>query len=630
MKFPTYLKWPIWFLGSWCIAVGFQYVLVVDVSILFISYVLTNNFINAVINFGQYTQWVPFNYDIFNGLYFVMVNVSRHSQFFVSFILMLLVIFIYFLREKPSSRLSIGMYVFMGVFTVISLIIGHPSAWINGRTFAFLAQCAPFWAYVTSFLIEWDPDAFSKYDFWNMGGDYQSGVKLVLPVKNAKAFKLLTDSEASKEGRAGISISGSKSFPFERENQNILLVGSSGSGKTQIMFPIVDQVFKRGDKAIILDEKGTYLQSYAGQAGVELLAVWDKRSIDWQLSLDIKTPIDCKKFAEIVIPPGNQPALNTARDIFEAVIMYLHVKGDPWGWSDVWQTVSKDRNELTYLLHGYGDGHGVKALTGDPKSADAVYDTLITQMRKGAIRWYAKAWTNKGVSLKQWLHGASKLLIIGGTVQYDDLAKETANIATELMINEIVSLADGPNRRIWLFIDELATLKKLEVLLDKFTLGRPKGLCVVAGIKDIGEIERLYGGGVSETIAKTFSTMILLKCSGETSQWASKVLGKQEILTSQKSTDGSSWGGWFGYGTRKKAETKTIFSPSEIADFDNLIGVIRVSGWPLLWEKWSYQQIPQTYLLVEEADWLKRKDKPPQGPQPPTDPTRKTDWRLDL
>ena len=60
-------------------------------------------------------------------------------------------------------------------------------------------------------------------------------------------------------------------------------------------------------------------------------------------------------------------------------------------------------------------------------------------------------------------------------------------------------------------------MKKLEVLLDKFIFGHPKGLCVVAGIEDCGEIERLYGGGVFETIANTFCTMILLKCSGETS-----------------------------------------------------------------------------------------------------------------
>ena len=623
MNPQTKLKLSAQILGIWCIAVGTQFVLVKDFSTLFMDYVLTDNFIKNVINSGQYTEWIPFNYDIFKWLFFVMTYVSRHSQFFASFILMLLIGLIYFHREKASSRLSLGLYVFMGGFTILSFIIGHPSNWINGRTFAFLAQCAPLGAYLTSLLFEWGPDVLSNYDFWNMGGDYHSGVRLVIPIKNSKVFRLLTNSEASQEGRAGISLSGSKPFPFGRESQNILVVGSPGSGKTQVMYPIVDQVFKRGDKAIILDERGTYIQAYAGQAGVELLAVWDKRSIDWQLSLDIKTPIDCKKFAEIIIPPklrDDQPILlNAARDIFEAVIMYLHVKGDPWGWGDVWQIVSKDRNELSYLLHGYGDGHAVKAFTGDPKFAGQVYDTLIAQM-KGSIRWYAKAWANHGASLKQWVHGPSKLLIIGGTVQYDDLAKETANIALELLSNEIVTLSDNPNRRIWLFIDELASLDKLGTLLDKFALGRSKGLCVVAGITDISQIERLCGGGAQKTMAKTFSTVIFLKCSGETSQWASRELGAQKILTSQKSSDG----------TKKEVESKTIFSPSDIADFENLIGVIRVSGWPLLWEKWPYQQIPQTYPLVEEADWLKRKDKPPEGPRPVVDTTRKTNWKLDL
>ena len=73
----------------------------------------------------------------------------------------------------------------------------------------------------------------------------------------------------------------------------------------------------------------------------------------------------------------------------------------------------------------------------------------------------------------------------------------------------------------------------------------------------------------------------------------------------------------------------SLFMPSQISNFDNLEGVIRISGWPLLHVGWNYRAIPQTQILVEEADWLKRKDKDspvekkPETPkEPPQDPPR--------
>jgi type IV secretory pathway TraG/TraD family ATPase VirD4 len=176
-------------------------------------------------------------------------------------------------------------------------------------------------------------------------------------------------------------------------------------------------------------------------------------------------------------------------------------------------------------------------------------------------------------------------------------------------------------------------------LLNAFSLGRSKGLCVVAGVQDIGKLEHLYGPQLAKSITNTFSTQIILRCADhETAQWASKALGDQEVIITQKSS-GSSRGDeqtTRSDSAQEQLKTRSLFMASQISNFENLEGVIRISGWPLLHVIWNYQAIPQDQALVIEADWLKKKENPAAAEKPQVkkeDPPRysKTtdDWRVD-
>src|SRR5476649_1528040 len=117
--------------------------------------------------------------------------------------------------------------------------------------------------------------------------------------------------------------------------------------------------------------------------------------------------------------------------------------------------------------------------------------------------------------------------------------------------------------------------------------------------------------------------MIVLRCSDvETSQWASSVVGEQDIIETQKSSGSSSKAGEYAVRStheQKVPRTRRLFTASEIAHFPNLDGVMRVSGWPLLDLRWPYRPIPQTKPIVVDANWINRKDKPINPPVVPQD-----------
>lgn len=526
-----------------------------------------------------------------------------------------------------------------------SYLISHksiPEFVIHLGWFAILLECIPLW-FLLWFLWSNRSNKGNKrvrkgYRYSEVG-HFVRGARLVAKNSSENAIEDLTYDEFSEGSPAGISIWADKPFPYKRENQHFLIVGSPGSGKTQIIYPMIEQVFKRGDKAIIWDVKGTFTQAFSGEEGVDLLAAWDKRSIEWSPGLDIRNHLDCQQVASIMFPHNlkdSQPFfLNSARQILEVILMYLDSQGNNWGWGEVWSIISKDRHEIASLLSTFDDGKALSKIIGaDTKSSEDIYSTLISHAQQ-IIRWYAKAWPNGKDSLRKWVHSNSKLLIIGGIPERVELAQATANITIEIIVNEILSLPDDPNRRIWLFLDELATLGKLEALLKAFSLGRSKGLCVVAGIQDIGKIEHHYGNMLAKSIANTFSTMIFLRCSDvDTSKWASAVLGEQDVLEIQKSSGKSSQGFWqpttFTESEHKHLRTRALFTPTEISHFENLSGVIRISGWPLLNVQWQYKAIPQKNKLIDEADWLMRKNNSfEKSKEPPNEPLEEPQWRLD-
>jgi len=561
-----------------------------------------------------------------------------------------------------GPSLLLGRYLLKGhklelehalVFSVILVALGDLAAFIAGGpsmidfgTNLFFLECAPVWTWVSDFFLGWHGSSQTQHEAgikYASPGKYQRGVQQAAYDSVERTFQLMTKKETPQGGKAGISLWGGQPFPFKRETQHLLGVGSPGSGKTQIIYPLVEQVYERGDKAIIWDIKGTFIQAFAGKEGVDLLAAWDKRSIAWSPGMDIRSQLDCQQVAGIMFPPNpkdSQPFfLNSARQILEAIFMYLDSQGNNWGWGDVWSILSREKKEIAALLATFEDGKALSnVIGGDSKATEDIYSTLIGHAQQ-TIRWYSKAWPKGNVSLRKWVHSDSRLLILGGIPERADLAQSTANISVELIVNEILSLPDDPNRRIWLFLDELATLGKLTSLLNAFSLGRSKGLCVVAGIQDIGKLEHHYGPQLAKSIANTFSTMIVLRCSDhDTAQWASKNLGEQEVIITQKSS-GSSRGEEHttrSDSAQEQLKTMSLFMASQISNFENLEGVIRVSGWPLLHVIWNYQPIAQDQELVIEADWLKKKEKPAAAEKPQAkeeDPPRysKTtdNWRVD-
>ena len=252
---------------------------------------------------------------------------------------------------------------------------------------------------------------------------------------------------------------------------------------------------RRGDKVIIWDAKGNYTQALADKPNVDLLAPWDERSFKWCIGKDISNIIDCQNMSYSIIPENKrdpQPYFqNASRDVLEAILVHLLAEDKNWGWNSIWQVISQGRKTLSFSLRQTDEGRKARvAIEAANRSSLDVYASLVTASRE--IKWLAKAWGNEGTSLKEWFNNEdSRALILGGIPERKKLASLTASLALQILVNEILSLPDDLDRRVWLILDEFGTLGLNENIVDAFTVGRSKGLCAVVGIQDIGE-DRIY------------------------------------------------------------------------------------------------------------------------------------------
>ena len=87
-------------------------------------------------------------------------------------------------------------------------------------------------------------------------------------------------------------------YPYQAECQHTLVVGANGVGKTVLISELVEQIRKRGDKAIIYDKKGDYTKWFYDPQKDKILNPFDKRSEEWNLLAEIEHMGTIKQIAK--------------------------------------------------------------------------------------------------------------------------------------------------------------------------------------------------------------------------------------------------------------------------------------------------------------------------------------------
>jgi hypothetical protein len=386
-------------------------------------------------------------------------------------------------------------------------------------------------------------------------GMYLPAEKHKRGIKLYKDHKTVAQAMKPAKEKAGIRIHPEIQISEEQECKHILLLGGSGSGKTSILWPIINQVIERGDKAIILSFKNDFQEK--AKFDFTLLAPWDARSIKWRLGYDIQTRLQAESLANTLIPLPKEDKIwaQGAQGLLTAIIADLQTsKGTKWGYPELAYAVANamsDYNKLVEIV--LREKLEAKAyLMGQDSKTTASFLAQIASGLTGVINIgvgeYENARLQENVaewSVRAWLEGKTpSAAIIGFKPSAEQLSQAWASSIVEQVVSQILDMPDcdpsNEGRRVWLFLDEVPRFGKIPSITTALETIRSKGVRMVLGAQSISQIETTYDKATSTIWAGQINIKIIANLAAPLDQkWASDLLGEREIERYQKQTSSS-------------------------------------------------------------------------------------------
>ena len=430
-----------------------------------------------------------------------------------------------------------------------------------------------------------------------------------------------------REPRGSMTIGGIP-VPQAFEPEHILLCGAPGTGKTNMIVKMLAGIRASGQRAIVYDTAGTFVEKFYRPGHDILLNPLDQRTGIWSPWVDVPRDYHYDQIAESTIPDkaGDPFWAKAARGTLVAVMRKLARQGRTFV-SVLLDTVLRSPLKNLAAFAAGTDAAAFISMEGERTSA-GIQAELASVMRSFA---YLDD-TDDGFSIRDWVatEGDDSWLFV--TVKADQLPslRPLITVWLDIAISAIMSLTPDRKRRLYCVIDELPSLQKLPSLSDFLARARKYGGCGILGFQSYPQLEATYGIQDAAAITGYCSTWVALRANDTpTAKHVSENLGQVEQV---EANEGMSYGVndmRDGVNLSRMQVTRPLVMHTEVTNLPNMAGYLRFGrNLPVIRFQDSYNQFPSVCpAFVERNAPPSRMDQPrdPKGdrgappPEPPSD-----------
>ena len=395
-------------------------------------------------------------------------------------------------------------------------------------------------------------------------------------------------------------------YPARAETQHSLVVGTTGTGKTALISDVVDQIRKRGDRAIIYDTKGCYLEWFYKKERDYILNPFDKRSEKWNLLKEIKKESHIKSIANAFIPEGKGSSgiwNEAGRIAFSGVIEKLfHSNKNITNRGIADLIMRQDIREIIKLLKGTYAQSII-----DPKAPETAGGVLFTMSSYLNNLKLMNSKKSESFSIKEWCKESSNSFLFITSNQ--EALSEIVPLQTvwwEIVFNGLLTTERNTGQKTWIILDEIGSLQGIPSLQETMSKTREYGCCFVLGMQDIGQLEEIYGPRQSRTISTLCNTRCVFRTPDPyTASWLSKNIGDQEL---EQVKEGLSYGSHQmrdGINVTRHIVTKPLVMPSEIQNLKDLELYLQLPNYPFMKTniEWKERDI-KSKAFIESEDLI--------------------------
>ncbi len=383
-------------------------------------------------------------------------------------------------------------------------------------------------------------------------------------------------------------------FPWRHETTHFFAMGTTGAGKSTVLKDILAQARDRGDRAVIFDLTGTYVEAFYDPVRDTILNPLDIRCPRWSIFNECKDKVDLHTAARALVPNdggGNDPFwVDAARLMLVEACARLIEQGKTSN-EDLYREIM---TSLLPRLHQKLAGTLAGPLT-DPEArrmAESVRATLNANAH--AIQLLPRDGTD--FSIREWVRNADgnsgRFLFI--TCQSTHLAtlKTLLTLWYDTAIHSLMDLPAAPEQlRLWFIFDELGALHRLPSLEDGMRTSRNFGGAFALGIHTIQQLWSVYGQHEGDTIASLGRTQLYLSQPDyRSADWCSAMIGKTEYREGERSTTVGVERIRDGVGWTQRTEYRALALPVQIMKLKSLEGyLVFPEGFPTARIRIEYQ-----------------------------------------
>jgi hypothetical protein len=352
-------------------------------------------------------------------------------------------------------------------------------------------------------------------------------------------------SQAQTERRVRGVVLGGVELSRTREVGHFSVSGLPGSGKTVLLTAVARQVLERGDRLLIHDPKGDFLDWLWVPSESVVLGPWDARSVPWDITTDIDTPERALTFAASIFSQNdagaNQYFVDAAREVFAAVVKFLQqTKPGTWSWGDLAEILRSGAHRLVGAAH-VGDPI-TRTLIPDPNNK-TVQSILSEIVRSTAwIPAYAAAFDDdqraRAFSFTAWLTGktSASVVLLNNDARYatraEQLFSSMLHSAASIISSPLMPERSADVPGLWVIADEYPQLgtQAQKAIRTMEEMGRSRGVRVMKAVQDESQLFAAVGREKGEALRSVQQTRIYLKQATGSAAELCQRLGQKEIM----------------------------------------------------------------------------------------------------
>lgn len=391
---------------------------------------------------------------------------------------------------------------------------------------------------------------------------------------------------------------GGVALPAGMENQHLLAVGSTGTGKTSFLFGLVSQIADRGEAAFVYDPDGSYVSRFYDPArGDVILNCWDRRTARWTLIDDIATLADAHRVAAILLPkPANAGESAFWWDEARLLLAHLlhHLASTGGTLDDLADLLNGGSADLTedHLDRLRAIVRGTPAATiftagGDKATASVVFMNGIAARSVytlATVSRDADAFSfDRFIATLDQAPGRKPFVFLSCPRRNRDLGTPIVAAWLDAAASSILQRAPDRGTNVWTIIDELASLPPVQSLSNLMPEGRKYRACVTIAFQSLAQLNIAYGEPAAHVITGQTSTQILMRLGDSPSaEWAARLVGQAEIegLRPTISLDTQAKGDRGSIAPERRRET--LLMDSDLTMLPTGAAFLRLAGYPVV------------------------------------------------